>query len=286
MAWLPLFLSRSGYRPVAAVAGAAKRSVAITRQRTPSRWISTSASPRRRRQTGWFSHYYTRHSQPSPVSNGSIMGSYCHVRTMFVQTQDTPNPNCLKFLPGVTVLESGTLDFPSPISARGSPLARQLFRIEGVKGVFLGRDFVTITKLDDEETDWATIKPHVYATLMDFFSSGLPVVTEELPSNDTEVQEDDDETVGMIKELLDTRIRPTVQEDGGDIQYMGFEDGIVKLKMQGSCTGCPSSTLTLKSGIENMLQFYIPDVKEVIQVTNVCATIPYLSLATQLFHSY
>jgi Fe-S cluster biogenesis protein NfuA len=185
---------------------------------------------------------------------------------MFVQTQDTPNPNCLKFLPGVTVLESGTLDFPSPITARGSPLARQLFRIEGVKGVFLGRDFVTITKLDDEETDWATIKPHVYATLMDFFSSGLPVVTEELPSNDTEVQEDDDETVAMIKELLDTRIRPTVQEDGGDIQYMGFEDGIVKLKMQGSCTGCPSSTLTLKSGIENMLQFYIPDVKEVIQV--------------------
>lgn len=184
---------------------------------------------------------------------------------MFVQTQDTPNPNCLKFLPGVTVLESGTLDFSSPVSARGSPLARQLFRIEGVKGVFLGRDFVTITKIDDE-TEWMTIKPHVYATIMDFFSSGLPVTMEEMPSNDTEILDDDDETVAMIKELLDTRIRPTVQEDGGDILYMGFDDGIVKLKLQGSCTGCPSSTLTLKAGIENMLQFYIPEVKEVIQV--------------------
>jgi hypothetical protein len=120
---------------------------------------------------------------------------------MFVQTQDTPNPNCLKFLPGVTVLESGTLDFPSPITARGSPLARQLFRIEGVKGVFLGRDFVTITKLDDEETDWATIKPHVYATLMDFFSSGLPVVTEELPSNDT----------GTILELIPRSFSESVE---------------------------------------------------------------------------
>uniref|UniRef100_A0A3Q3L998 NFU1 iron-sulfur cluster scaffold homolog, mitochondrial n=1 Tax=Labrus bergylta TaxID=56723 RepID=A0A3Q3L998_9LABR len=185
-------------------------------------------------------------------------------RTMFVQTQDTPNPNSLKFLPGRTVLESGTLNFAGPRDAHCSPLARQLFRIDGVKGVFLGPDFITISKVNDH---WKVIKPDVFAAIMDFFTSGLPVVNEDSkPNADTAPSDDDDEVVAMIKELLDTRIRPTVQEDGGDVLYRGFEDGIVKLKLQGSCTSCPSSIITLKSGIQNMLQFYVPEVESVEQV--------------------
>ncbi|XP_059192928.1 NFU1 iron-sulfur cluster scaffold homolog, mitochondrial [Centropristis striata] len=187
-------------------------------------------------------------------------------RTMFVQTQDTPNPNSLKFLPGCIVLESGTMNFDGPRDAHCSPLARQLFRIEGVKSVFLGPDFITITR-PDEHIEWKVIKPDVFATIMDFFTSGLPVVNEDsTPSPDTAPSDDDDEVVAMIKELLDTRIRPTVQEDGGDVVYRGFEDGIVKLKLQGSCTSCPSSIVTLKSGIQNMLQFYVPEVESVEQV--------------------
>ncbi|XP_052262823.1 NFU1 iron-sulfur cluster scaffold homolog, mitochondrial-like isoform X2 [Dreissena polymorpha] len=188
-----------------------------------------------------------------------------NVRTMFIQTQDTPNPNCLKFIPGVTVLDSGTKDFPNGQSAFCSPLAKNLFRIEGVKAVFFGHDFVTITKKDDD-MDWSVIKPDVFATIMDFFATGLPVLNEAQQPADTAPDSEDDETVVMIKELLDTRIRPTVQEDGGDIVFMGYEDGVVKLKMQGSCTGCPSSTVTLKNGIQNMLQFYVPEITEVIQV--------------------
>ncbi|XP_072537207.1 NFU1 iron-sulfur cluster scaffold homolog, mitochondrial [Salminus brasiliensis] len=189
------------------------------------------------------------------------------VRNMFIQTQDTPNPNSLKFLPGRIVLgESGTMDFASPRDAFCSPLARQLFRIDGIKGVFLGPDFITITKTNSD-MEWKVIKPDVFATIMDFFTSGLPVVSEDaVPSADTAPSDDDDEVVAMIKELLDTRIRPTVQEDGGDVLYRGFEDGIVKLKLQGSCTSCPSSIVTLKSGIQNMLQFYVPEVEGVEQV--------------------
>ncbi|XP_069555897.1 NFU1 iron-sulfur cluster scaffold homolog, mitochondrial isoform X1 [Brachyistius frenatus] len=187
-------------------------------------------------------------------------------RTMFVQTQDTPNPNSMKFLPGRTVLEMGTMDFAGPRDAFCSPLARQLFRIDGVKSVFLGPDFITITK-SDANMEWKVIKPDVFAAIMDFFTSGLPVVNEDSkPSADTAPSDDDDEVVAMIKELLDTRIRPTVQEDGGDVLYRGFEDGIVKLKLQGSCTSCPSSIVTLKNGIQNMLQFYVPEVESVEQV--------------------
>ncbi|XP_016424059.1 NFU1 iron-sulfur cluster scaffold homolog, mitochondrial-like [Sinocyclocheilus rhinocerous] len=145
-------------------------------------------------------------------------------------------------------------------------LRRQLFRIDGVKSVFFGPDFITITKADGQ-TEWKVIKPDVFATIMDFFTSGLPVVNEaDAPRADTAPSEDDDEVVAMIKELLDTRIRPTVQEDGGDVLYRGFEDGIVKLKLQGSCTSCPSSIITLKSGVQNMLQFYVPEVEGVEQV--------------------
>ncbi|XP_041442892.1 NFU1 iron-sulfur cluster scaffold homolog, mitochondrial isoform X2 [Xenopus laevis] len=159
------------------------------------------------------------------------------------------------------------MDFPNPASAYCSPLARHLFRIEGVKSVFLGPDFITITK-ENEEMDWNVIKPDIYATIMDFFSLGLPVVTDDAPRVDPAASEEEDEVVAMIKELLDTRIRPTVQEDGGDVLYKGFQDGIVQLNLQGSCTSCPSSIITLKSGIQNMLQFYIPEVEGVEQVTD------------------
>lgn len=187
-------------------------------------------------------------------------------QNMFIQTQETPNPNSIKFLPGRQVLEAGqTIDFPNGQAAYCSHLGKMLFRIDGVKSVFLGPDFITVTKSDDD-IDWKILKPEIFATIMDFFATGLPVLNEAKPNEDTQINEDDDETVQMIKELLDTRIRPTVQEDGGDIIFKGYEDGIVKLKMQGACTSCPSSVVTLKNGVQNMLQFYIPEVLGVEQV--------------------
>jgi len=187
---------------------------------------------------------------------------------MFIKVQETPNPNSLKFVPGVQVLESGTADFPSKESCQRSPLAKLLFRIEGVSGVFLSTDFITITKAEDEEAEWRTVKAEAFAVIMDFLASGLPVVHEGAldeygHSGSSDASE---ETVSMIQELLDTRIRPTVQEDGGDILYRGFRDGIVYLKMQGSCTNCPSSSVTLKNGVQNMMQFYIPEVLAVEEV--------------------
>jgi len=187
---------------------------------------------------------------------------------MFIQTQDTPNPASLKFLPGRPVLDGGgTIDFPNLTSAKNSPLAKLIFRIEGVRGVFFGPEFITVTKYDEDGYEWKLMKPEIFAVIMDFFNSGLPVVNADIEaSGDTEILDDDDDTVAMIKELLDTRIRPTVQEDGGDIIYQGFNDGVVSLKMQGSCTSCPSSVVTLKNGVQNMLQFYIPEVVSVEQV--------------------
>lgn len=208
---------------------------------------------------------FSRSPTSSHKQNNPMFG--ISQRSMFIQTQDTPNPNSLKFLPGVPVLEEPgqTIDFPTGQSAYCSPLGKLLFRIEGVKSVFFGHDFITVTKQDDD-VDWKLLKPEIFATIMDFFSSGLPVLTDTQPSSDTVIHEDDDETVQMIKELLDTRIRPTVQEDGGDIQFISFQDGVVKLKMQGSCTSCPSSVVTLKNGVQNMLQFYIPEVVAVEQI--------------------
>ncbi|XP_054252566.1 NFU1 iron-sulfur cluster scaffold homolog, mitochondrial [Indicator indicator] len=208
-----------------------------------------------------FHHLVQKKSFPPPA------GWQNAVRSMFIQTQDTPNPNSLKFIPGKEVLESRTMEFATPAAAFCSPLARQLFRIEGVKSVFFGPDFITITK-ESEDLDWNLLKPDIYAAIMDFFASGLPIVTDEALRTDTAASEEDDEVVLMIKELLDTRIRPTVQEDGGDVIYKGFEDGIVQLKLQGSCTSCPSSIITLKNGIQNMLQFYIPEVEGVEQVVD------------------
>ncbi|KAM3172421.1 hypothetical protein ACTXT7_014568 [Hymenolepis weldensis] len=183
-------------------------------------------------------------------------------RSLFIQWNETPNPNSRKFIPGRSVLDYGTMDFPSKQSTVNSPLARNLFHIEGVSGVLLGPDFVTVTKSTDAE--WITLNPDIFACLMDFFASGTPVLNE--PREAIEVDEDEDTTITMIKELLDTRIRPTVQEDGGDITYVDFKDGVVYLKMQGSCTSCPSSIITLKHGVQNMLQFYIPEVESVEQI--------------------
>lgn len=190
-----------------------------------------------------------------------------NARSMFIQIQETPNPNSMKFLPGTSVFPTGTLNFPTPAGASRSPLAKQLFRIKGIKSIFFGNDFITVTK-DDDSIEWSTIKPDIFGTIMDFFSSGQPVVLEgvEEPAASEPGSECDDETVAVIKELLDTRIRPTVQEDGGDIIFMGFQEGIVKLKLQGSCTSCPSSVVTLKNGVQNMLQFYVPEVLSVEQV--------------------
>lgn len=179
---------------------------------------------------------------------------------MFIQTQDTPNPATLKFIPGVPVMDSGTADYPAADSAAHSPLARRLFQIDGVSGVFLGGDFVAVTK--EESLDWFALKPSILAGIMEHYASGMPAVEKADTASDS-TDEDDDEVVKQIKQLLDTRVRPAVAMDGGDIVFQGFDDGIVTLQMRGACQGCPSSTATLKMGIENMLRHYIPDVREV-----------------------
>ncbi|KAE8021966.1 hypothetical protein FH972_007809 [Carpinus fangiana] len=188
-------------------------------------------------------------------------------RTMFIQTQSTPNPSSLMFHPGEPVMEVGSADFPNARAAMNSPLAKALFGIDGITRVFFGSDFVTVTKSDDAA--WDFLKPEIFAAIMDFYSSGQPLFLDSktAAAMDTAIGEDDSETVAMIKELLETRIRPAVQDDGGDIEYRGFdpESGIVKLRMQGACSGCPSSSVTLKSGIENMLMHYVPEVKSVEQ---------------------
>ena len=181
---------------------------------------------------------------------------------MFIQTESTPNPATLKFLPGQTVMEQGTADFPNSASANSSPLAERLFALKGVTGVFLGNDFVTVTKQDT--IDWEHIKPSILGAIMDHFQSGDPVIDgEQTGSVHAEHSGEDKAIVGQIKELLDSRVRPAVAQDGGDITFHGFERGIVYLQMQGACAGCPSSTMTLKMGIENLLRHYIPEVTEV-----------------------
>ncbi|OVA05987.1 NIF system FeS cluster assembly [Macleaya cordata] len=188
-------------------------------------------------------------------------------RGMFIQTQSTPNPSSLMFYPGKSVMEIGSADFPNARSAMNSPLAKALYGVDGTTRVFFGSDFITVTKSD--EASWDIVKPEIFAAIMDFYSSGDPLFLDSntSASKDTAIHEDDSETVAMIKELLETRIRPAVQDDGGDIEYRGFdvEAGIVKLRMQGACSGCPSSSVTLKSGIENMLMHYVPEVKGVEQ---------------------
>ncbi|MCE2516443.1 MAG: NifU family protein [Alphaproteobacteria bacterium] len=177
---------------------------------------------------------------------------------MFIQTEDTPNPATLKFIPGVDVMATDTAHFSDISEASRSPLARRLFAVDGVSGVFLGSDFVSITK--DDSREWFTIKPGVLSAIMEHFASGMAVIED---GEDEDDDSDDDDTVKQIKHLLDTRVRPAVAMDGGDIVFKSFEEGVVTLFMRGACQGCPSSTATLKMGIENMLRHYIPEVQEV-----------------------
>lgn len=181
---------------------------------------------------------------------------------MFIQTETTPNPATLKFLPGRTVLKEGTLDLRDADAAARSPLAERLFAVDGVNGVFFGHDFITVTKKDGE---WAHLKPAILGAIMEHFLSGEPLL------HDGNADEADDEffadedagTVATIKELIETRVRPAVANDGGDITFRGYKEGIVYLNMRGACAGCPSSTATLKNGIENLLRHFVPDVVEV-----------------------
>jgi Fe-S cluster biogenesis protein NfuA len=182
---------------------------------------------------------------------------------MFIQTELTPNPATLKFLPGRSVIDSGTANFTdAAVAAARSPLAERLFGVGGVTGVFLGGDFVTVTK--EEDSDWYQLKPAILGIIMEHFTAGRPVLLDaEGVEGAAEGNEADSDIVVQIKELLETRVRPAVAQDGGDIIFHDFNDGVVYLHMQGSCSGCPSSTATLKAGIENMLRHYIPEVQEV-----------------------
>jgi Fe-S cluster biogenesis protein NfuA len=181
---------------------------------------------------------------------------------MFIQTEATPNPATLKFLPGRVVLPQGTMDFRKSEDAGASPLAEKLFEVEGVEGIFFGHDFISVTKGDAE---WQHIKPAVLGAIMEHFMSGAPVTRDEMAEeSDEEFYEAGDETtVGTIKELIETRVRPAVAQDGGDITFRGFRDGVVYLSMRGACSGCPSSTATLKHGIQNLLRHFVPEVEEV-----------------------
>tara|TARA_Y100001968_G_C19241304_1_gene659558 strand:+ start:227 stop:784 length:558 start_codon:yes stop_codon:yes gene_type:complete len=181
---------------------------------------------------------------------------------MFIQTEQTPNPATLKFLPGRTVLETGTADFTNAKEAESrSPLASHLFGINGVAAVFLGADFVTITK--SAEKEWHVLKPAILGAIMEHMTTGLPVISDDPATKATEDSGEDSEVVVQIKELIETRVRPAVAQDGGDIVFEGFDSGVVYLQLRGACAGCPSSTMTLKMGIENMLRHYIPEVTEV-----------------------
>ncbi|HEY7383344.1 MAG TPA: NifU family protein [Beijerinckiaceae bacterium] len=183
---------------------------------------------------------------------------------MFIQTEATPNPATLKFIPGRVVMPEGTFEARDPAGAESSPLAQRLFTLPEVTGVFFGHDFVTVTKRDGE---WQHLKPAILGAIMEHFLSGAPVVAENAPASDDAADEffeaEDADTVATIKELLDTRVRPAVAGDGGDITFRGFRDGIVYLNMKGACSGCPSSTATLRHGIQNLLRHFLPDVREV-----------------------
>ena len=184
---------------------------------------------------------------------------------MNIQTEPTPNPSSLKFLPGKIVMEKGTADFRNVEEAKRSPLALNLFKIDGVKGVFFGSDFISITKNDNHE--WKMLKPSISETIIEYYKSGAAIMLQGEEDKTGTSNTEDNEAVIKIKEIIDTKVRPAVAKDGGDIIFQSFDNGIVYLHMQGSCSGCPSSTATLKAGIENMLKHYVPEVREVRPVT-------------------
>jgi Fe-S cluster biogenesis protein NfuA len=200
----------------------------------------------------------------APVRSASYIA---HI--MFIETELTPNPATIKFLPGEAVMPSGTRDFPDAESAAASPLASALFDLGDVSGVFFGRDFVSVTA--GEGVDWSALKPQVVAMLLDHFITGAPLFAGPdasgivIPADDDQIADDpaDAEVIEQIKELIEVRVRPAVANDGGDIVYRGFRDGVVYLTMQGACAGCPSSSATLKHGIESLLKHYVPEVLEV-----------------------
>ena len=186
---------------------------------------------------------------------------------MFIQTEATPNPATLKFIPGRAVLGSGTMEFTSREAAARSPLAEKLFGVPGVTSVFYGSDFVTVTK---DASDWQHLKPAILGAIMEHYMSGAPLLADGSTGSDDAADEEgeffneaDAETVATIKDLIETRVRPAVAGDGGDITFRGFMDGVVYLNMKGSCSGCPSSTATLQHGIQNLLKHFVPDVVEV-----------------------
>ena len=186
---------------------------------------------------------------------------------MFIQTEVTPNPTTLKFIPGRVVLDGGTMEFASREAAARSPLAARLFDVPGVSSVFYGSDFITVTK---DGGDWQHLKPAILGAIMEHYMSGEPLLWDGSAGNDEELHdageffnEEDAETVEIIKDLIETRVRPAVANDGGDITFRGFKDGIVYLNMKGACSGCPSSTATLRHGIQNLLRHFVPDVNEV-----------------------
>ena len=186
---------------------------------------------------------------------------------MFIQTEATPNPATLKFIPGRVVVDGGPMEFANRESAARSPLAEKLFEVPGVTGVFYGSDFITVTKADGE---WQQLKPAILGAIMEHYMSGAPLLADGAAASDVDLDDEDEffdeadaETVDMIKDLIETRVRPAVANDGGDIRYRGYRDWVVYLAMQGACSGCPSSTATLKQGIEGLLKHYVPEVTEV-----------------------
>jgi Fe-S cluster biogenesis protein NfuA len=188
---------------------------------------------------------------------------------MLIETETTPNPATVKFLPGRIVMEAGTRDFATPEEAGASPLAEALFGLGDVVGVFFGRDFISVTIAPG--SDWAQVKPDVLSILLDHFTAAMPLFKPAtagfaVPQESVEMDDDpaDAEIIAQIKELIETRVRPAVANDGGDIVYRGFREGVVYLRMQGACAGCPSSTATLKNGIESLLKHYVPEVTEVL----------------------
>jgi Fe-S cluster biogenesis protein NfuA len=188
-------------------------------------------------------------------------------KAMFIQTEPTPNPATLKFIPGRVVVDGGPMEFANRESAARSPLAEKLFEVPGVSGVFYGSDFITVTKANGE---WQQLKPAILGAIMEHYMSGAPLLADGAAASDVDLDDEDEffdeadaETVDMIKDLIETRVRPAVANDGGDITFRGFKDGIVYLNMKGSCAGCPSSTATLQHGIQNLLKHFVPDVVEV-----------------------
>ncbi|HOV02776.1 MAG TPA: NifU family protein [Kaistiaceae bacterium] len=180
---------------------------------------------------------------------------------MFIQTETTPNPATLKFLPGRNVLTGGSVDFRSAADAGVSPLATRLFEVDGVTNVFLGPDFISVTKADG---DWQYLRPAVLGAIMEHFMSGAPVIEGEAGGSDhAEGSAEDEQMIAAIKELLDTRVRPAVAQDGGDITFHSYQQGVVFLEMRGACSGCPSATATLKNGVENLLRHFLPEIREV-----------------------